>query len=74
VDFSYYAVGIGRFRTNVFQQRGDLAMAMRYVKTQVPSFEELGLLPILQGLAETPRGIILLAGTTGAASPPRWPP
>ena len=47
VDFSYFEPGVGRFRTNAFQQRGTYALAMRYVKTQVPSFEELGLLPIL---------------------------
>src|SRR5688500_3029810 len=46
VHFSYYAPGVGRFRTNVFQQRGQWCFAMRYVKTDVPSFEELGLLPI----------------------------
>ncbi len=64
-DFSYYAPNIGRFRTNLFQQRGQFCMAMRYVKTNVPSFEELGLLPVLKQIAETPRGIVLLAGTTG---------
>src|SRR6478735_12697703 len=45
IDFSYYLPGIGRFRTNLFQQRGQFCLAMRYVKTQVPSFEQLGLLP-----------------------------
>src|SRR5262249_54003425 len=60
VDFSYYEPGIGRFRTNVFQQRGTWAIAMRYVKTQVPSFEELGLLPILREIARSPRGIVLV--------------
>ncbi len=40
VDFSYYVPGIGRFRTNVFKQRGQWSFAMRYVKTQVPSFDE----------------------------------
>src|ERR1051325_8791974 len=44
IDFSYFVPGIGRFRTNLFQQRGDWCLAMRYVKTHVPSFEELGLL------------------------------
>lgn len=66
VDFSYYAPGIGRFRTNVFQQRGEFCFAMRYVKTQVPSFEELGLLEVLKKIAESPRGIVLLAGSTGS--------
>ena len=65
VDFSYYAPGIGRFRTNVFQQRGQFCLAMRYVKTQVPSFQELGLLEVIKNLAESPRGIVLLAGSTG---------
>jgi len=66
VDFSYYEPGIGRFRTNLFQQRGQWALAMRYVKTQVPSFEELGLLPQIRSLAESPRGIVLVAGSTGS--------
>lgn len=65
VDFSYYVPGIGRFRTNVFQQRGQFCIAMRYVKTRVPSFEELNLLEVLRRIAESPRGIILLAGSTG---------
>ncbi len=66
VDFSYHAHGIGRFRTNIFQQRGEFAMAMRYVKMQVASFDELGLLPVLKKIAEAPRGIVLVAGTTGS--------
>ncbi|MBI3414381.1 MAG: PilT/PilU family type 4a pilus ATPase [Verrucomicrobia bacterium] len=65
IDFSYYAQGIGRFRTNLFQQRGQYCFAMRYVKTQIPSFEQLGLLPVLRKIAESPRGIVLLAGSTG---------
>ncbi len=65
VDFSYAVPGIGRFRTNVFQQKGQWCLAMRYVKVKVPSFEELGLLPILKNLAESPRGILLVAGSTG---------
>lgn len=65
-DFSYYLPGIGRFRTNCFQQRGELCLAMRYVKTQVPSFEELGIMEVLRKFAEAPRGIVLLAGTTGS--------
>ncbi len=64
-DFSYYVPGIGRFRTNLFQQRGQWCLAMRYVKTLVPSFEELGLLDQIRRIAESPRGIVLLAGSTG---------
>jgi twitching motility protein PilT len=66
IDFSYYVPGVGRFRTNLFQQRGEFCLSMRYVKTQVPSFEELGLLPVLRKLAESPRGIVLVAGSTGS--------
>jgi twitching motility protein PilT len=65
IDFSYFLPGTGRFRTNLFQQRGQFCLSMRYVKTQVPSFEELGLLPILKKIAESPRGIVLLSGSTG---------
>lgn len=65
IDFSYFEPGTGRFRTNLFQQRGQFCLAMRYVKTVVPSFEELGLLPTIKKLAENPRGIVLVAGSTG---------
>src|SRR6266704_2253374 len=64
-DFSYYIPAIGRFRTNLFQQRGQWCLAMRYVKTVVPSFEELGLLEQIRRIAESPRGIVLVAGSTG---------
>ncbi|MCL5097614.1 MAG: PilT/PilU family type 4a pilus ATPase [Candidatus Omnitrophica bacterium] len=65
VDFSYLQAGVGRFRTNVFQQRGQWCLAMRYVKTRIPSFQELGLLETTKAIAETPRGIVLVAGSTG---------
>src|SRR5438132_9552525 len=65
IDFSYFVPGVGRFRTNLFQQRGQYCLAMRYVKTEIPSFEQLGLLPIVKKIAESPRGIVLLAGSTG---------
>jgi twitching motility protein PilT len=65
IDFSYFVPSIGRFRTNLFQQRGQWCLAMRYVKTVVPSFEELGLLEQIKRIAESPRGIVLLAGSTG---------
>ena len=65
VDFSYFIPDVGRFRTNLFQQRGQWCLAMRYVKTHVASFEELGLLEQIKQLAESPRGIVLVAGATG---------
>jgi twitching motility protein PilT len=66
VDFSYNLAGAGRFRTNIFQQRGSWALAMRHVKASVPSFEQLGLLEQIKGIAESPRGIVLVAGSTGS--------
>ena len=65
IDFSYFVPGIGRFRTNLFQQRGQWCLSMRFVKTRVPTFEELGLLERIKQVAESPRGIVLVAGTTG---------
>lgn len=65
-DFSYYVPGIGRFRTNVFQQRGQFCISMRYVKTNVPAFEELGLLEVIRDIARSPRGIVLVCGATGS--------
>jgi twitching motility protein PilT len=66
IDFSYYIPEVGRFRTNLFQQRGQWALAMRHVKSHVASFEELGLLEQIKRIAETHRGIILVAGSTGS--------
>ena len=66
VDFSYHVPGMGRFRTNVFQQRGTWALSMRYVKATVPSFEQLGLTDQIKTLAESPRGIVMVAGATGS--------
>jgi twitching motility protein PilT len=65
IDFSYFVPGVGRFRTNLYQQRGQWCLAMRFVKTIVPGFEELGLLPQVRKIAESPRGIVLVAGATG---------
>ncbi len=65
-DFSYYFEGVGRFRTNLFQQRGSFCLAMRHVKNDVPSFEDLGLLPQLRSIAESHRGIVLVSGATGS--------
>ena len=66
IDFSYFSPEIGRFRTNLFQQRNQWCLAMRHVKTHVPSFEDLGLLPQIKKIAESPRGIVLVAGSTGS--------
>src|SRR5271170_6640084 len=51
VDFSYFIPDVGRFRTNLFQQRGQWTLAMRHVKAHVASFEELGLLEQIKKVA-----------------------
>src|SRR5215475_11664861 len=51
IDFSYFEPGTGRFRTNLFQQRGQFCLAMRFVKTNVPSFQELGLPDTIKRIA-----------------------
>ncbi len=65
-DFSYAIEGVGRFRTNVFQALGKWCIVMRYVKSDPPNLEKLGLPDILRTIAETERGIVLMAGTTGS--------
>jgi len=58
--------GVGRFRVNVFKQRGDVAMVIRYIKFGVPGIEELGLPPVLKEMIMEPRGLILVVGATGS--------
>ncbi|MBM4155771.1 MAG: PilT/PilU family type 4a pilus ATPase [Lentisphaerae bacterium] len=64
-DFSFAEEGVGRFRVNAFQSISCCTLAMRYVKAQIPSFEDLHLPPQIKALSMSPRGIILAAGTTG---------
>jgi twitching motility protein PilT len=64
VDFAYEYSGVGRFRTNIFRQRGSTGIVMRMVKMDIPGFEELGLPPQLGKIALSERGIILMTGTT----------
>ncbi|HJW75993.1 MAG TPA: PilT/PilU family type 4a pilus ATPase [Thermoleophilia bacterium] len=66
IDFAYSAPQLGRFRVNVFRQRGSISLAMRQVATQIPGFEELHLPEIIKRLALEPRGLVLVTGTTGS--------
>lgn len=66
VDFSYFAPDVGRFRTNIYTQRGQINVAMRHVKGKVPDFENLHLPEILKKIAMNERGIIFVAGATGS--------
>jgi twitching motility protein PilT len=64
-DTSYAAPGIGRFRVNVYRQRGSLAIVMRSIPLKIPNFDELGLPPAVRGLAELDRGLVLVVGASG---------
>jgi twitching motility protein PilT len=65
-DFSYQLEGVSRFRVNAFRQRGSTSIALRAIPFQVRTIDELGLPEVVRRLAEEPRGIILLTGTTGS--------
>src|SRR3974390_1946827 len=65
-DLSYQHPQLGRFRVNVFRQRGVVSVVMRIIPTQVRTLDVLGLPPAVTELAEQERGIILVTGTTGS--------
>lgn len=65
-NFAISKKGVGRFRVNVFRQRGEVGMVIRHIKTEIPNFEELGLPPILKELVVRKRGLLLVVGATGS--------
>lgn len=66
IDFSYAVRGLGRFRVNIFKQRGSLAFVIRVVNSDIPEPEKLGLSPSVIELATKKRGLILVTGPTGS--------
>lgn len=66
LDMAYGVPGLGRFRVNVFQQRGSVGMVFRSVPSRILNFEELMLPNVLTKIAQEPRGMILVTGTTGS--------
>jgi twitching motility protein PilT len=66
IDFAYSSASLGRFRVNVFQQRGVYVVSMRLVKSAVRDFGELNLPPVVRRVTEAPRGIVIIAGATGS--------
>lgn len=66
VDFAYSAQGLGRFRVNVYKQRGSVAIAARLVLPSAPSFDSLGLPAAVEALANEQRGILLITGPTSS--------
>ena len=66
VDLAYSLPGVGRFRCNVFQQRGSIGLALRVIPVRVKPIDELGLPPVLKRIASEERGLVLVTGTTGS--------
>ena len=66
LDMAYGVAGLGRFRVNVFQQRGNVGMVLRVIPTKIRSIEELELPRILNQICEEQRGMVLVTGTTGS--------
>ena len=66
LDCSYGVSGLGRFRVNVYKDRGNYAAALRSITSNIPTFDQLGLPIIVKEIAERPRGLVLVTGPTGS--------
>jgi twitching motility protein PilT len=66
VDIAYGISGVGRFRANIFQQRGAVSIVMRVIPDQNKSTSDLGLPPVIDKISENRRGMILVTGSTGS--------
>src|SRR2546427_6039076 len=65
-DMAYGVAGLGRFRVNVFQQRGNVGMVLRVIPTKIRTLDELTLPQVINKICEEQRGLILVTGTTGS--------
>src|SRR6185437_9651416 len=66
IDLAYSVPGLGRFRCNVFQQRGTVGLVLRVIPMQIRTIDELGLPAVLKTIAQEERGLVLVTGTTGS--------
>ncbi|MGD1157468.1 MAG: type IV pilus twitching motility protein PilT [Terriglobia bacterium] len=66
LDMAYGVAGLGRFRVNVFQQRGNVGMVLRVIPTKIRTFEELYLPRVMDKVCGEARGLVLVTGTTGS--------
>jgi twitching motility protein PilT len=66
LDMAYGVSGLGRFRVNVFQQRGNVGMVLRVIPTKIRTSEELNLPAVIGRICEEQRGLVLVTGTTGS--------
>lgn len=66
IDFAISEPGLGRFRVNVFHQRGNVSMVLRYITAELPTLDELGMPEQMKELVMLRRGLILMVGATGS--------
>ncbi|MDD5543371.1 MAG: type IV pilus twitching motility protein PilT [Acidobacteriia bacterium] len=66
LDMAYGVTGVGRFRCNIFQQRGTVSLVLRLIPTKILSLEDLHLPPVIEKICDEPRGLVLVTGTTGS--------
>jgi len=66
IDIAYSVPGLGRFRVNIFQQRGTVGLVLRVIPAKIFTFEDLNLPGILKRISDDSRGLILCTGTTGS--------
>ena len=66
IDMAYGVAGLGRFRVNVFQQRGNVGLVLRVIPTKIRALDELYLPKIVEQICDMPRGLILVTGVTGS--------
>src|SRR5258708_31812025 len=65
-DFAYSVSGLGRFRVNVMRQRGSVGLVLRRVQSDIPSFEALGLPPVILKLTDHQPALVLVTGPTAS--------
>ncbi|HXY07541.1 MAG TPA: type IV pilus twitching motility protein PilT [Terriglobales bacterium] len=66
LDMAYGVAGLGRFRVNVFQQRGNVGLVLRVIPTKIRALDELFLPKVVEQICDMPRGLILVTGVTGS--------
>lgn len=66
IDIAYSVPGLGRFRCNIFQQRGSVGLVLRLIPARIQTIRELLLPPVLERIADEERGLVLVTGTTGS--------
>ena len=65
-DFAIALPGLGRFRVNVYRQRGEVAVVVRHINARIPSIDSLKLPPVLKQLCQLKRGLVLMVGAAGS--------